>query len=220
MNFEDNINQGEQGFQEGNQQSMGNESRPIPSDETGLSGVEPPRAFAKGGGKETLYRVTVRGQVSIIGIMDKKANLIISINTLLITGALGLLTGSFFYELQHNKLALFNHVPLVVLLIFSVVAMTFAILSTRTDLSINKFRERFSPLQFTLSHDNDMTLDAFLQKMETVLASNEMIYENLNTDLYFLSKVIARKSYFLNIAYILFVLGLVGAVGLFLILNI
>lgn len=151
--------------------------------------------------------------------MDKKANLIISINTLLITGTLGLLTGSFFYELEHDKLQIFNHFPLVILLVFSVVAMTFAILSTRTDLSIKKFQERFSPLQFTLSHDNKMSLDEFLQKMEGVLAENKQIYENLNTDLYFLSKVIARKSYFLNIAYILFVLGLVGAVGLFLILN-
>ena len=183
------------------------------------TGEELPRAFAKGGGKETLYRVTVRGQVSLIGIMDKKANLIISINTLLVTGSLGLLTGSFFYELQHTKLAIFNHVPLVILLISSVVAMTFAILSTRTDLSIKKFQERFSPLQFTLSHDNKLSLDEFLQTMETVLVSNELIYENLNTDLFFLSKVIARKSYFLNISYIVFVIGLVGSVGLFLLLN-
>ena len=182
-------------------------------------GEEQPRAFAKGGGKETLYRVTVRSQVSLIGIMDKKANLIISINTLLVTGSLGLLTGSFFYELQHSKLEIFNHVPLVVLLVSSVIAMTFAILSTRTDLSIKKFQERLSPLQFTLSHDNKMPLDEFLQTMENVLSSNELIYETLNTDMYFLSKVIARKSYFLNISYIVFVLGLVGAVGLFLLLN-
>lgn len=219
MNIEDNINQNDQNSQEGQQQTTENEPPFNPQAEETLVEEEAPRAFAKGGGKETLYRVTVRGQVSIIGIMDKKANLIISINTLLITGALGLLTGSFFYELEHDKLQIFNHIPLVILLVFSVVAMTFAILSTRTDLSIKKFQERFSPLQFTLSHDNKMSLDEFLQKMEGVLAENKQIYENLNTDLYFLSKVIARKSYFLNIAYILFVLGLVGAVGLFLILN-
>ncbi len=219
MSFEDSTDQAEQNLQQENQQDVGSESTPVPPAETNLPEEEAPRAFAKGGGKETLYRVTVRGQVSIIGIMDKKANLVISINTLLVTGTLGLLTGTFFYELQHNKLELFNHVPLVILLVFSVVAMTFAILSTRTDLSIKKFRERFSPLQFTLSHDNELTLEEFLEKMENVLGSNEMIYENLNTDLYFLSKVIARKSYYLNIAYILFVLGLVGAVGLFLILN-
>ena len=183
------------------------------------TGEELPPAFAKGGGKETLYRVTVRSQVSLIGIMDKKANLIISINTLLVTGSLGLLTGSFFYELQHSKLEIFNHIPLVILLVSSVIAITFAILSTRTDLSIKKFQERLSPLQFTLSHDNKMSLDEFLQTMETVLSSNEFIYETLNTDMYFLSKIIARKSYFLNISYIVFVLGLVGSVGLFLLLN-
>jgi len=183
------------------------------------TGEELPRSFAKGGGKETLYRVTVRSQVTLIGIMDKKANLIISINTLLVTGSLGLLTGSFFYELQHSKLEIFNHIPLVILLVSSVIAITFAILSTRTDLSIKKFQERLSPLQFTLSHDNKMSLDEFLQTMETVLSSNEFIYETLNTDMYFLSKIIARKSYFLNISYIVFVLGLVGSVGLFLLLN-
>ena len=151
--------------------------------------------------------------------MDKKANLIISINTLLVTGSLGLLTGSFFYELQHTKLAIFNHVPLVILLVSSVVAITFAILSTRTDLSIKKFQERFSPLQFTLSHDTKVSLDEFLIIMKNVLNSNELIYETLNTDLHFLSKIIARKSSFLNISYIVFVFGLIGSVGLFLILN-
>lgn len=220
MSIEGMEQQGQQGQHKQQEQHISQDVNLPEEEQSQLApGEELPRAFAKGGGKETLYRVTVRGQVSLIGIMDKKANLIISINTLLVTGSLGLLTGSFFYELQHSKLELFNHIPLVVLLISSVIAMTLAILSTRTDLSIKKFQERFSPLQFTLSHDNKMSLDEFLQTMETVLSSNELIYENLNTDLYFLSKVIARKSYFLNISYIVFVIGLVGAVGLFLLLN-
>ncbi len=98
--------------------------------------------YAKGGGKETLYRVTIRSQIRLIGIMDSKANLIISMNTLLITGTLGLLTGSLFFIDAPREMKLVDYVPFLALLFFAIIAMTYAILSTRTDLSIKKFRAK------------------------------------------------------------------------------
>jgi preprotein translocase subunit SecG len=177
------------------------------------------KKYAKGGGKETLYRVTIRSQIRLIGIMDSKANLIISMNTFLITGMLGFLTGSIFY-FDTGEMTFIDRIPFMVLLIFSVIAITYAILSTRTDLSVRKFRAKDSPIQFTLSHQKKTPLNDYLAYMEEVLSSNDMIYENLNLDLYFLARVVSRKSHFLNIAYTMFLLGLIFSVVLFMALNI
>lgn len=177
------------------------------------------RKYAKGGGKETLYRVTIRSQIRLIGIMDSKANLIISMNTFLITGMLGFLTGSIFY-FDTGEMTFIDRIPFMILLLFSIVAMTYAILSTRTDLSVRKFRAKDSPIQFTLSHQKKTPLNDYLAYMEEVLSSNDMIYENLNLDLYFLARVVSRKSHFLNIAYTMFLLGLIFSVVLFMALNI
>lgn len=187
------------------------------------NGIDPnltQRKYAKGGGKETLYRVTIRSQIRLIGIMDSKANLIISMNTLLITGTLGLLTGSLFFIDAPREMKMVDYVPFLALLFFSIIAMTYAILSTRTDLSIKKFRAKTSPMQFTLSHQKKTPVDEYLNYMEKVISSNELIYENLNLDLYFLSKVVSRKSHYLNISYTMFLIGLILSVVLFLVMNV
>ena len=177
------------------------------------------RMYAKGGGKETLYRVTIRSQIRLIGIMDSKANLIISMNTLLITGTLGLMTGSIYFDAT-KEMKMLDYIPFLALLFFAMIAMTYAILSTRTDLSIKKFRAKTSPIQFTLSHKKKTPLTDYLSYMENVLTSNKLIYENLNLDLYFLSKVVSRKSHYLNISYTMFLIGLIVSVVLFLIINV
>lgn len=176
-----------------------------------------PRKIAKGGGKETLFRVTIRGQISLIGIMDSKANLIISINTLLITGVLGFLSGSLYFWNSNHTMSFTDHIPFIIFLIFSLAAITFAILSTRTDLHLKKFLVMQSPIQFSLTHYKKVPIEDYLKYVEEMLASNEMIYENLSVDLYFLSRVISRKTRFLNLSYMLFLVGLVLGIGLFLV---
>ena len=141
-------------------------------------------------------------------------------NTLLITGTLGLLTGSLFFIDAPREMKLVDYVPFLALLFFAIIAMTYAILSTRTDLSIKKFRAKTSPMQFTLSHQKKIPVDEYLSYMEKVISSNELIYENLNLDLYFLSKVVSRKSHYLNISYTMFLIGLILSVVLFLVITV
>ena len=177
------------------------------------------KKYAKGGGKETLYRVTIRSQIRLISIMDSKANLIISMNTMLITGVLALLTGSLFYWEPDREMKFMDHIPFVVFLIFALLAMGYAIFATRTDLNTRKFNVKNSPIQFTLKHHEKANISEYLAYMGEILLSNELIYENLNLDMFFLSEIVSRKSRFLNIAYSLFLAGIVIAVGLFLVFT-
>lgn len=177
------------------------------------------KKYAKGGGKETLYRVTIRSQIRLISIMDSKANLIISMNTMLITGVLALLTGSLFYWEPDREMKFMDHIPFVVFLVFALLAMAYAIFATRTDLNTRKFNIKNSPIQFTLNHHKKISISEYLVYMNDILLSNRLIYENLNLDMYFLSEIVSRKSRFLNIAYSLFLAGIVIAVGLFLVFT-
>ena len=177
------------------------------------------RDYAKGGGKETLYRVTIRSQIRLISIMDSKANLVISMNTLLITGTLGLLTGSIFFWQETRAMNFMDHIPFVVFLIFALVAMAYAIFATRTDLNTRKFNLKNSPIQYTLKHHEKASLSEYLDYMDETLLSNKLIYENLNLDMYFLSEIVSRKSRFLNISYSLFLAGIVIGVALFLVFT-
>lgn len=180
------------------------------------------KKYAKGGGKETLFRVTIRSQIRLISIMDSKANLIISINTMLITGVLTLLTifdRSIHIWEQASPMGFLDQVPFFAFLVFSLLAMAYAILATKTDLNTGKFNVRNSPIQYTLKHMKNMDVDEYLEYMEDVLFSNERIYENLNLDMFFLSQVVSRKSRFLSISYTLFLGGIIIGVGLFLIFT-
>lgn len=176
------------------------------------------KKYAKGGGKETLYRVTIRSQIRLISIMDSKANLVISMNTMLITGILAMLTGSIFWQ-STREMKFMDHIPFVVLLFFSLGAMAYAIFATRTDLNTRKFNIKNSPIQYTLKHHEKASLSDYLAYMGEILLSNELIYENLNLDMYFLSEIVSRKSRLLNISYSLFLAGLVISVGLFMIFT-
>ncbi|MEA1896707.1 MAG: DUF5706 domain-containing protein [Bacteroidota bacterium] len=176
------------------------------------------KKYAKGGGKETLYRVTIRSQIRLISIMDSKANLVISMNTMLITGILAMLTGSIFWQ-STREMKFMDHIPFVVLLFFSLGAMAYAIFATRTDLNTRKFNIKNSPIQYTLKHHEKASLSDYLAYMGEILLSNELIYENLNLDMYFLSEIVSRKSRLLNISYSLFLAGLIISVGLFMIFT-
>ena len=176
------------------------------------------KKYAKGGGKETLYRVTIRSQIRLISIMDSKANLVISMNTMLITGILAMLTGSIFWQ-SSREMKFMDHIPFVVLLFFALGAIAYAIFATRTDLNTRKFNIKNSPIQYTLKHHEKASLSDYLAYMGEILLSNELIYENLNLDMYFLSEIVSRKSRLLNISYSLFLAGLVISVGLFMIFT-
>ncbi len=176
------------------------------------------KKYAKGGGKETLYRVTIRSQIRLISIMDSKANLVISMNTMLITGILAMLTGSIFWQ-STREMKFIDHIPFVVLLFFALGAMAYAIFATRTDLNTRKFNIKNSPIQYTLKHHEKASLSDYLAYMGEILLSNDLIYENLNLDMYFLSEIVSRKSRLLNISYSLFLAGLIISVGLFMIFT-
>jgi hypothetical protein len=63
-------------------------------------------------------------------------------------------------------------------------------------------------------------MDEYLDEMDDLLKSREMIYKNMTIDIYNQGKVLKRKYHLLSIAYLIFMYGFVFSVLTFLLLFI
>lgn len=179
-----------------------------------MENVNNKKTFAKGGGKETLFRVTLRNQIRIIAIIDRKASTIINVSTIIVTLSLALLGGNLMYSRAEALKDYINVLPFFLLLIFELLAIMFALLSTQFELIMDNKKVLGSPMQFTLLKDNSINLADYMQRMEEILISNDELYKTLSVDMFFMRKVILGKRKYLNLAYVSFLLGFVGAIGL------
>lgn len=167
-----------------------------------------------GRGIDTAYRVTLKNHIDLSRIADGKANMIISINALilsiLITGlTAGLSIDSFSQGISFEKI-----IPILVLLLASLLATGFAVFSAVPN--INSLKE-FTPDD--LEKENMLFFGNFLSIEESKFVSffrglrtdQGKLYDNLSRDLYGLGKVLRKKYQLLGISYRVFIVGLVGS---------
>jgi predicted metal-dependent HD superfamily phosphohydrolase len=162
-----------------------------------------------GRGVETMYRVTYRTHINLSSIADNKANIMLSINAIIISIVVSTLVPSF----ADNKMLI---VPTMILLGVCLVAVIFATLSTRPKVTEGKFtrtdiEEKNTNLLFFGNYYN-MDLDDFHWGMMEMIKDTDFLYSSMTRDLYYLGKVLAKKYAYLRICYAVFMYGLIGAV--------
>lgn len=178
-----------------------------------------------GRGVDTVYRTTLRNHINLSSIADGKANMIISINTLvlsiLITAASASYGMSSDYFSEHQRFI----VPVLLLMLTSLLAITFAVLSAIPKVSGRNFDEKdvrkhkLSLLYF--GNFLKMPKEDFVDYLRELKHDQEILYDDLSRDLYNLGSVLKKKYRLLTWSYWVFVIGLVlsflaFAVGLFL----
>jgi len=162
-----------------------------------------------GRGVETMYRTTYRTHVNLSSIADNKANIMLSINAIVISITLSVLTPSF----GNNPKLIF---PTVVLLSVCLLAVIFATLSTRPKITEGKFtvediKAKRSNLLFFGNFYN-MKIDDFHWGMMEMIKDPDFLYSSMTRDLYYLGVVLAKKYRYLRICYSIFMYGLIVAV--------
>ena len=162
-----------------------------------------------GRGVETMYRVTYRTHVNLSSIADNKANIMLSINAIVISIVISTLVPSFTGNPQLI-------VPTIILLAVCLTAMVYATLSTRPKVTEGKFtrediEQKRSNLLFFGNYYN-MDLDDFHWGMMEMIKDSDFLYSSMTRDLYFLGKVLAKKYRYLSICYTVFMYGLITAV--------
>jgi len=171
----------------------------------------------KGAARQTLYRVTLRNQLRSISIADQKANILIGINTILISiiiAILGIessLPGSgFISELDLS-------IPFTLFLVACFGSAFLAVLAVRP---MSRPWKSDAPRKLFFKDYRHMDLQEFNEFMGDVTESGDNIYETLNTDMFLFGQNIVRKYHLLRLAYGVFTIGLACMVLSFLIIRI
>ena len=170
----------------------------------------------KGSSRETLFRVTIQNQLRSISIADQKANIIIGINTILISifiAVIGLVSNVTQLSFISN-LNLSLPLTIMVLTSFSSGILAFFVVRPASSLWTRKNASRLSFRDY-----QNCTLEDFKKDINQILESPNTIYDSLTTDLYLYGQTVQRKFRTLRHAYLVFLLGLSLAVLSFFILQ-
>ncbi|KFF08133.1 Pycsar system effector family protein [Chryseobacterium luteum] len=160
---------------------------------------------------DTLFRVTLNNHTRLSDIADSKANILLSVNAIIISVCLSVLVP----KLDTPKNAHLI-IPSFVLLISSVLTIIFAILSTKPNVTKTHFTaqdiaDRKVNLLF-FGNFHQMLFNDFHDAMKDLIKDRDYIYDSMVKDLYFLGKVLDRKYKLLSITYKIFMAGIIISV--------
>lgn len=160
-------------------------------------------------GIETMFRNTLRTHVEFSSMADNKANIMISINTLII----GAIVTVLMRKLDANPQLV---IPTFMLMTISLICIIYAVLVTRPNITQGKFtkediHQKKTNLLFFGNFYN-MQLKDFEWGMNEMMNDKDFLYGNMIKDFYFLGLVLGRKYKYLRICYTIFMYGLIASV--------
>ncbi|SOC80364.1 Predicted metal-dependent phosphohydrolase, HD superfamily [Salinimicrobium sediminis] len=164
-------------------------------------------------GIQTLFRVTMRNHLKLSDIADTKANILLSVNAIIISLAISNLIPDLTAPVDAGTTVM---IPTFILMIFSVASIIGAIMSTRPNVTSGEFTKEqvkngdVNVLFFGNFHR--MPYDQFEWAMHEILNNRTDVYESLMKDLYMLGIVLNRKYYLLRITYTVFMIGIILSV--------
>ncbi|WP_324719232.1 Pycsar system effector family protein [Salinimicrobium sp. HB62] len=164
-------------------------------------------------GIQTLFRVTMRNHLKLSDIADAKANILLSVNAIIISLAIA----NFIPDLSNpESTSTTIMIPTFVLMIFSVASIVGAIMSTRPNVTSGEFtREQIKNGEVNVlffGNFHRMPYEQFEWAMHEILENQTEVYESLMKDLYMLGVVLNRKYYLLRITYTIFMIGIILSV--------
>ncbi|WP_196892336.1 Pycsar system effector family protein [Aureivirga marina] len=167
-------------------------------------------------GIETMFRVQLRNHIKLSDIADTKANILLSVNAIILSLMLSQLAPKLD---KHSNAYLIA--PTLIFLCSSLLTMIFAILSTKPKITSGTFnkddikKKKVNILFFGNFHK--MPLSDFEWGINSIMNDKEYLYGALTKDLYFLGKVLDKKYRLLRTTYTIFMIGIIVSVITFII---
>ncbi|TXK71104.1 Pycsar system effector family protein [Mesonia sp. HuA40] len=162
-------------------------------------------------GIQTLYRTALRNHIKLSDIADTKANILLSVNAIIISLALANIIPKL--DAASNRHLM---MPTLVLVCFSVASMILSIMSTRPNVGTGEFtKEQVKNREVNIlffGNFHKMQFDQYKWAIDEILKDNDYIYEALTKDLYLLGIVLNRKYKLLRWTYTIFMTGIIISV--------
>ncbi|WP_425657311.1 Pycsar system effector family protein [Tenacibaculum ascidiaceicola] len=165
-------------------------------------------------GIETMFRVALRNHITLSDIADTKANILLSVNAIIISMTLSTLIPKLDNPSNHYLIT-----PTIIFVFFTVISIVLSVLATRPNVTEGKFtkedvaNKKVNLLFFGNFHQ--MQLPDFDWAMSEMMKDRDYLYGSLTKDLYFLGLVLNRKYKLLRITYTVFMIGILVSVVAF-----
>jgi len=167
-------------------------------------------------GIETLFRSAYRVQMDLTGLADNKANMMISINGIIIS----IIIAAVAPKLDSNPWLL---IPATIFLCGTLISIVYAILAARprvstTEISLEDLESSEGNILFFGDFAN-LSQDEFTKGMLALMEDKTVVYETMIRNLYGLGSVLRKKFALLKGAYTAFmvalILGVTSFIGVF-----
>lgn len=165
-------------------------------------------------GIETMFRITSTNNQRLSDMADKKADILITVNSILLSAILSLLIR----KLESNTHLV---IPTIIILIVSAVTLIYAILATRPKIPRGVFNQQDVDNKnvnlLFFGNFYRMDFEEYKKGMWKVMEDRDFLYGSLVKDVYSQGIVLGRKYKLLRIAYNVFMFGLMTAIIAFVI---
>jgi len=168
-------------------------------------------------GMQTMLRVTSSNHMTLSEMADSKANILISVNAIIISVILSVLLR----KLQSDP---YLTIPTLIFLTFAVVTIVISIIATRPKVNLGVFNEedvqnkKINLLFFGNFHK--MELLEYERAMKVMMQDADYLYGSLIQDIYYLGTVLGKKYKLIRLAYTVFMIGIVLSVIAFAIASV
>lgn len=162
-------------------------------------------------GISTFFRSNYANHIHLSAIADNKAHIMISVNSILLSVAISMLTYQTWMA-QNPMLIL----PIVIFLSTSLASLIFAVLSSRPRFGAPNAAGGAPASPIFFGNFVQMQPDEYERAVDEMLRDGSRLYGDMARDLYQLGLVLDRKYRLLTFSYNVFMLGFVATVAAFL----
>jgi predicted metal-dependent HD superfamily phosphohydrolase len=163
-------------------------------------------------GIQTMLRLTSENHLKLSDMADRKANILISVNSIIISVILGVLLRKLPDEPNLT-------IPSIIFLLVAVTTIVISIMATRPKLSSGIFNtqdvlDKKTNLLF-FGNFHGKSFDEYNVAMREMMKDPDYLYGSLIKDIYQLGVVLGRKYKLIHLAYNIFMVGIIVSVAAF-----
>ena len=154
-------------------------------------------------GVQTLFRTLSRNHYNLLKMVDNKASIILTVNSIIIS----LLMGVLFIIPESDRFVF--RMGARILINFSLLSMIFALLAMLPHKYLGrKFKKSGYKGSLYAANFVKLSFDEFKNEFQRIISNGNSVYNEMVEDLYFLGVVIQRKQKMVIFSVVVFLIGL------------
>jgi len=160
-------------------------------------------------GVETLFRLLSKNQYTLNSMIDRKSNILISINVLI----LSIVLGTVLNQLDKDPHLIY---PAILILLTNLASITYAVFATRPEL---KHGDKQTNNLMFYGNFHEMEEADYVNNLTSLMNQGDKLYKIIAKDTYHLGKVIDKKFKLLRKSFNIFLIGIIVSIIAFILCH-